>query len=447
MDVELQILKHLKRDARPTVSIIDRYCSAYNDLFYDVRSYECFKYLHQGIISPIKRKSLPEIAKVVGISSPQSLHHFVANSPWSVEELKSLRLSLTLEALKGEKIRVIIDETGDRKKGKKTDYVARQYLGSVGKIDNGIVSVNAYGVYENITFPLIFKVFKPKGTLKESDTYKTKIELASSIITELIEFGFEIELVLADSLYGEASSFLRTLENHKLPWVVAIRSNHGVWLPQEQKVRANKWCKFKRTFSDQKYETRYIREIIYGKRNRRTYWEVTTDTETTPPNSTSFIMTNLQETRSKMKKNLGNLYGLRTWVEYGFRQCKQELGWTNYRFTDFKQINKWWEIIFSAYWMISSHSKTFSNLNQSSALSSSNLVSKKSVSDFSLHQQWSNKEGWKTTLNNLRLIIQPNILFWMIVPWLEIFPNRSLLLGFHRLMGIMNQFYFYFPDG
>ena len=106
--MELQILKHLKRDARPTISVIDRYCSAYHDLFPEVRSYECFKYLHQGIISPIKRKSLPEIAKVVGISSPQSLHHFLANSPWSVEELKSLRLTQTLKALKGEKITVII---------------------------------------------------------------------------------------------------------------------------------------------------------------------------------------------------------------------------------------------------------------------------------------------------------------------------------------------------
>ena len=127
---------------------------------------------------------------------------------------------------------------------------------------------------------MIFKVFKPKGTLKEDDTYKTKIELASSIITELIDFGFKIELVLAErtahggefdsppvssSLYGEASSFIRTLENHKLSWVVAIRSNHGVWLPREQKIRANKWCKFARTFSNQKSETRYIREIIYPK--------------------------------------------------------------------------------------------------------------------------------------------------------------------------------------
>ncbi|WP_144868783.1 IS701 family transposase [Hyella patelloides] len=455
MDVELQILKHLKRDARPTVSIIDQYCSAYNDLFSDVRSYECFKYLHQGIVSPIKRKSLPEIAKVVGVSSPQSLHHFLANSPWSEEELRTRRLNLTHKALKDQPITLIIDETGDRKKGKKTDYVARQYLGSVGKIDNGIVTVNAYGVYKNITFPLMFKVFKPKGTLKESDTYKTKIELASSIVTELIEFGFNIDLVLADSLYGEASSFIRTLDQHNLPWVflkdtashIAIRSNHGVWLSPQQRVRANKWCKFKRTFSDQKSEIRYIREIIYGKRNYRTYWEITTDTETMPENSTSFVMTNIQSSRNKMKKILGNLYGLRTWVKDGFRQCKQELGWTDYRFTNFKEINRWWEIIFSAYWMVSCSSKVFCELNQSQTLSTSKIQDQKFIPNFNLHQQWSNQEGWKTTLNNLRLVIQPTIIFWMIIPWLDFFPNRSLLVGFHRLLAIMNQFYFSFPDG
>ena len=56
MDVELQILKHLARDAHPTVTVIDEYCAEYKDLFKEVRNYECFKYLHLGIISPIKRK-------------------------------------------------------------------------------------------------------------------------------------------------------------------------------------------------------------------------------------------------------------------------------------------------------------------------------------------------------------------------------------------------------
>ena len=57
-----------------------------------------------------------------------------------------------------------------------------------------------------------------------------------------------------------------------------------------------------------------------------------------PLNSTTFVMTNIQ---GNIKKILGDLYGLRTWVEYGFRQCKKELGWTDYRFTNFQHIERW----------------------------------------------------------------------------------------------------------
>ncbi len=299
-------------------------------------------------------------------------------------------------------------------------------------------------MYENITFPLIFKVFKPKGTLKEGDIYKTKIEIASEIITELVELGLNIDLVLADSLYGEASSFIATVNKHKLSWVVAIRSNHGVWMPSNQKVRANKWCEFKRTFSNQKSETRYIREIIYGKRHQITYWQLTTDPETTPENSTSFIMTNIQEKRSQMKKTLGDIYGLRTWVEYGFRQCKQELGWTDYRFTDFNDIKKWWSIIFSVYLMISVNTQAFWSLNSSIR---PNTELDKTNFDLASHPQWNHHIGWKNVLNNVRLIIQPTLLLWLIFPWLEIFPNSSLLLGFHRLISTINQFPSFFLSG
>ena len=97
--------------------------------------------------------------------------------------------------------------------------------------------------------------------------------------------------------------------------------------------------------------------------------------------------------------------------------------------------------------MVSSHSQVFCNLNQSQTLSTSKIQSEKFIPNFNLHQQWSNVGGWKTTLNNLRLIVQPTIVFWMIIPWLDVFPNRSLLLGFHQLIAVMNRFYFYFPDG
>lgn len=133
--------------------------------------------------------------------------------------MKSGRLNKVKKALDGNAITVVIDETGDRKKDKKTDYVARQYLGSVGKIDQGIVSVNAYGVYKNITLPLSVKVFKPKGKLTAEDKYKTKIELATEIITELIDEGFNIELVLADSLYSESSQFIEKLMQYQLTYL------------------------------------------------------------------------------------------------------------------------------------------------------------------------------------------------------------------------------------
>ena len=55
------------RLARRTVGFVDEYCEAYRHLFADVRSYECFKYLHVGLMSELKRKSLPAIAKLVGL--------------------------------------------------------------------------------------------------------------------------------------------------------------------------------------------------------------------------------------------------------------------------------------------------------------------------------------------------------------------------------------------
>ena len=141
-------------------------------------------------------------------------------------------------------------------------------------------------------------------------------------------------------------------------------------------------------------------------------------------------MTNLQ---GNIKKFLGNLYGLRTWdeccgressppqtlVEYGFRQCKQELGWTDYRFTSFKDIEKWWEIICSAYTMVSLNSQPFLCLNQQKT---SQVDQKDKSVDFSIHPQWDCGSGWKNTLNNLRLILQPTLVLWLIFPWLDVFP-------------------------
>jgi SRSO17 transposase len=56
-----------------------------------------------------------------------------------------------------------------------------------------------------------------------------------------------------------------------------------------------------------------IREIIFGKKGYRRYWEVTTDPEKLPPNSTWYVMTEIPDLSYK---DVGKLYGCRNWVEY-----------------------------------------------------------------------------------------------------------------------------------
>ena len=102
MDVAEQVCKHLPRTPEPTIPLVDQYCAYYQDLFPEVRTYESFKLLHLGIISNIKRKSLPELEKVVGISS-QSLHHFLESSPWSLSSLEQRRLNKLVTILQEKK--------------------------------------------------------------------------------------------------------------------------------------------------------------------------------------------------------------------------------------------------------------------------------------------------------------------------------------------------------
>ena len=109
-----------------------------------------------------------------------------------------------------------------------------------------------------MTFPLLFKVFKPQKRLKAEDLYKTKVQLAQEIIQELQALGFELELVLADSLYGESHPLLRLLNELQLQWIVAIRSNHGVLMPPGQRVRYTRWKAFNRVFCNGKSEVRYL---------------------------------------------------------------------------------------------------------------------------------------------------------------------------------------------
>ena len=438
------------RAPKATVGFVDQYCAGYREIFPEVRSFEQLKYLHLGLMAEIPRKTLPAIARAVGLEDEQSLHHFLANSPWEVGALRAKRLQLVKQVVRDRPIVLCIDETGDKKKGQTTEYVARQYIGNLGKIDNGIVSVNAYGIVDEITFPLLFQVFKPRTRLQEGDQYHSKPQIAIELIHTLKHMGFHFEVVLADSLYGESGDFIEALSALKLRFVVAIRENHGVLLPPGQRIRYTTWREFDRVFSNGDTETRWIREIVYGQRRAIRYYQITTDYEEQPPESTWFVMTNLP---GDIQQDLGNIYGLRTWIEYGFKQSKNELGWADFRLTEYKDIEKWWEIVSSAYLMVSLQAQTSKGTSpgtpqteNASPVEEQTITSQEEPQEpFQQHKWWALGKGWKTTLNNLRLIIQPYVSYCLLLPWLQVFAIPLFQEGVESLIGIMNKFRGFVP--
>jgi len=161
-----------------------------------------------------------------------------------------------------------------------------------------------------------------------------------------------------------------------------------VWLPKGQTVRCNRWRKFDRIFSDGTPEVRYVREIIFGKKRSRRFWEITTDPETMPENSTWYVMT---EIPGLNYKDVGNLYGWRNWVEYGLNQSKNELGWADFRSTQYQDIEKWWEIVCSAYLLVSLEAI----LQKTAEKTTTDIPSSRVRELLQENSDWDEGTGWK----------------------------------------------------
>jgi SRSO17 transposase len=423
------------RPATPTVAFIDQYCAQYRGLFHNVRHFEQFSALHLGLLAETRRKSLPRLGKTVHVD-PQAFHHFLAHADWSVEALRRTRLELLRQALGSTPFILCLDETGDRKKGHTTDYVASQYIGNLHTLANGIVSVNAYGVLGTTTFPLLFRLFKPAPRLKPGDVYQTKPQLAVEIIEELLALGFRFRVVLADSLYGESGPFIAALHRLHLQYVVALRSNHGVWMLPRQRIRQTRWRPFARVFTDGSSEQRFVRETIYGTRRAVRYFQLTTDPATLPPETTWDLMTNLP---GKIEQTVGNTFGLRTWIEYGFKHAKDDLGWADYRVTDAASIERWWELVMSAYTLVSLQCLA----DAAPAPDQGTPAAPAPAAPLQAHPAWDTGTGWKHHLNNLRLLLQPYVCSCLLFPWLACVPPphaHAVQTGLAALSSLVNTF-------
>ncbi len=114
-------------------------------------------------------------------------------------------------------------------------------------------------------------------------------------------------------------------------------------------------------------------------------------------------------------------------IEYGFKHIKNELGWADHRLTDYHAIERWWELVFSAYLMVSLQTPLFV-----SVVGNSTPVSR--------HAWWDDGPGWKRTLNNLRLLIQPFCSSCLLLLWMAVFPVPRLMERLQFLATCINLY-------
>jgi hypothetical protein len=146
-------------------------------------------------------------------------------------------------------------------------------------------------------------------------------------------------------------------------------------------------------------------------------------------------MTNLE---GHIRTTVGNTYGLRTWIAYGLKHAKNELGWADFRVTDYASIERWWELVCCAYLLVSVQSPVFGHDDDASERSQPATVA--SPPDrWASHRWWDSGQGWKNILNNLRLMLQPYVFYCLLLPWLLLFDIPGLRAGFLQLIGIMNS--------
>jgi len=127
----------------------------------------------------------------------------------------------------------------------------------------------------------------------------------------------------------------------------------------------------------------------------------------------------------KLEKTVGNTCGLRTWVEYGCKHSKDDLGWADDRVTDYASSERWWELVMSAYTLVSLHTPDCAALGHvapAPAPAEPVPAAPPAAAPLETHPAWDQGSGWKQHLNHLRLLLQPYVCSCLLLPWLHLVP-------------------------
>ena len=184
----------------------------------------------------------------------QSLHHFVANAPWSDEALLETVRHYVLPTMKrnGPVVAWIVDDTGFPKKGNHSVGVVRQYCGQVGKQENCRIAVSLSLATERASLPIAWRLYLPGTWVQDHKrrkqtgiprevTFATKPAIALGQIRKAVEEEVTKAPVLADAAYGNDSQFREGLLELGLDYVVGVQKSTTVWAAGNAPLPAKRW--------------------------------------------------------------------------------------------------------------------------------------------------------------------------------------------------------------
>jgi SRSO17 transposase len=192
-----------------------------------------------GLLADLPRKNCWTIAEHAGDATPDGMQHLLARAVWDHDGVRDDLRAYVVEHLGDPQAVLVIDETGDLKKGARTVGVQRQYTGTAGRIENAQVAVYlAYAT--DAGHALIDRdLYVPRGWTCDPDRcqtagipaqvgFATKPALATRMLGRALDAGVPAAWVTGDEVYGADPGLRACLEARQVGYVLAVACDHPV---------------------------------------------------------------------------------------------------------------------------------------------------------------------------------------------------------------------------
>jgi SRSO17 transposase len=195
--------------------------------------------LVRGLASELPIKNCWTIAEHVGAGTPDGLQHLLRKAVWDHDGVRDDLRGYVVERLGSQGGVLVVDETGDVKKGVHTVGVQRQYTGTAGRIENAQVAVYLTYASDRGHALIDRALYLPESWAGDAErrgqagvpdevAFATKPALAREMIVRALDAGVSARWVAGDEVYGSDPGLREELERRGVGYVLAVACSHRV---------------------------------------------------------------------------------------------------------------------------------------------------------------------------------------------------------------------------